>query len=85
MTVYFLHLCNNNKTINIAFSEFDKIMEGKPLYVTTLRDPPDHLRSMFSYFDLAHKLGLCLYYNIVYFNLNMILIKRNADNTKRPQ
>ncbi len=58
--------------VSFDISEFDKVMEGTPLYVTTLRDPPDHLRSMFSYFDLAHKLGIT-FNNILSFIISNIL------------
>ncbi len=38
-------------------SAFDEVMVGTPLYVTSLRRPLDHLRSMFNYFALAQALG----------------------------
>ena len=41
----------------ISLIEFDKVMEGEIFYTTTLRNPPDHLRSVFSYFNIATRLG----------------------------
>ena len=54
----FNHIMSNLKDYKcISSTELNLVMEGEPLYTTTLRSPPDQLRSMFSYFDLSHKLG----------------------------
>ena len=45
------------KDFFLFHQEFDKVMLGSPLYTTTLRQPLDHLRSIFNYFGLTKHIG----------------------------